>query len=50
MEHNWIKNFTNQKGHKIIVCSCGKEFKGYDEETAQKGFFQHKEKSENTKK
>ena len=44
--HNWEKNYIDIKGHPTIICSCGKEFKGYDEDTAQKNFFLHKKSFE----
>ncbi len=45
MKHEWNENYLNKKGHYIILCSCGKEFKGFDEKTAQESFFKHKAKN-----
>ena len=47
MAHKWIKNYYNHKGHAIIECSCGRIFQGFDEETAQNNFFNHKTNYEN---
>jgi len=49
-KHKWIRNFKTKNNIFIVVCKCGIEFRGYKEETAQNGFFKHKEQSEKTSK
>ena len=47
-KHNWVENYHDHKGHAVIKCSCGREFLGFNEEGAQKYFFQHKTQCEKT--